>query len=336
MAAVLAGAGKGMRKVDRRVSGMIFDANAADKAARTLEFLEALYSHSQAKGRICLHGGTALNLFVLTPERLSLDADVNYVGDCESDAMPPIRAALEDAVEAVAKELGYVPRAGKGGHAGRTFKFVYVSAMTGSPDFIKMDIDYMNRVPIVPPIMAKSKLDDPIVEFPINAPAEIVASKLKAMCERVVPRDLYDVGRIGATRDEWTTGSDSADHALMIFYYALSSSFPKPQDILGRFDGRERDVETILWPVLPAAIRPTLSELKADASAFVDWATAPQNDNEAEFLALLSTGDYRPELLFGPGSDALQNAIASPAMRWKLRNLRTGIEKGLVEPLRFG
>lgn len=31
----------------------------------------------------------------------------------------------------------------------------------------------------------------------------------------------------------------------------------------------------------------------------------------------------------------IRNAIASPAMKWKLQNLQVGIEKGLVEPIRF-
>ena len=63
------------------MSDLIFDADSADKAARTLEFLESFRSHPDANGKVCLHGGTALNLFVLTPERLSLDADINYIGE---------------------------------------------------------------------------------------------------------------------------------------------------------------------------------------------------------------------------------------------------------------
>ena len=317
------------------MSDLIFDADSADKAARTLEFLESFRSHPDANGKVCLHGGTALNLFVLTPERLSLDADINYIGECAADEMAPVRDALENAVMAVARELGYTPRTGRGGHAGRTFKLMYVSSITGSTDFIKADLDYINRVPILSPVMAKSKLESPVVKFPINAPAEIAAGKLKAICERVVPRDLYDIGRIAKTQSDWSTGNDASDHALMIFYFALSSSFPKPQDILSRFDGRERDIEMILWPVLPADERPTLDEMRSAALPFLSWATAPQNEQEAEFLASLSTGDYRPELLFDSNSDALRNAIASPAMKWKLQSLQAGIEKGLVEPIRF-
>ncbi len=318
------------------MSDLVFDRGSADKAARTLELLEALRSHPAARGKVCLHGGTALNLFVLAPERLSLDADINYVGKCEPEEVPSISRALEGAVESVAKELGYVPRAGKGGHAGRTFKLIFESAITGSTDFLKVDLDYMNRVPVLPPTMSKSRLDDLAVEFPINAPAEVVAGKLKAICERVVPRDLYDIGRIARTMHEWSTGDSAMDHALMVFYFALSSSFPKQQDVLARFDGRERDIETILWPVLPAGSRPTLGELKEEASPFLAWATTPVNDGEADFLTSLSVGDYRPDLLFEPDSEPLRNAVMSPAMKWKLQNLRAGIEKGLVKPLRLG
>lgn len=312
---------------------MVFDDESADKASRTLEFLETFHSHPEVKGRVCLHGGTALNLFVLTPERLSLDADINYIGTCATEELPQVREVLENAILAVARELGYDSRAGRGGHAGRTFKLMYDSPITGSRDFIKADLDYINRTPVLSPKMAASKLEGPVIEFPINAPVEIVAGKLKAICERVVPRDLYDIGRIARTRTEWSTGDEELDHALMIFYFALSSSFPKPQDILVRFDGRESDIEAILWPVLPVEMRPTLNELQKVVLPFLSWATLPQNDQEAAFLTSLSMGDYRPELLFGSYPDALQNANTSPAMKWKLKNLRAGIDKGLVKPL---
>ncbi|WP_165062933.1 nucleotidyl transferase AbiEii/AbiGii toxin family protein [Adlercreutzia sp. ZJ154] len=67
------------------MSDLVFDRDSADKVARTLELLEALHSHPAVRGKVCLHGGTALNLFVLAPERLSLDADINYVGACEPE-----------------------------------------------------------------------------------------------------------------------------------------------------------------------------------------------------------------------------------------------------------
>ena len=92
------------------MSDLIFDADSADKAARTLEFLESFRSHPDANGKVCLHGGTALNLFVLTPERLSLDADINYIGECAADEMAPVRDALENA-SWLLRENSDIPRA---------------------------------------------------------------------------------------------------------------------------------------------------------------------------------------------------------------------------------
>lgn len=313
------------------MSEIIFHADASDKATRTLEFLDVFKTHPKAAGRVCLHGGTALNLFVLEPKRLSLDADINFVGNASVEQLPAIRTELEAAIEDVAYELGYKSRAGKGGHAGRTFKLMYESNVTGATEFIKVDMDYLNRVPLLDPVILGSKLENPQMSFPINAPVEVVAGKLKALCERVVPRDLYDIGRIAETLSVWSTGNKSLDHAIMLFYFALSSSFPKPQNVLSRFDGRERDAEEILWPVLPSSERPALAELQEAARAFIEWATTPINENESEFLSNLSQGEYLPDLLFGKHDEILRNAAASPAMAWKLQNLRIGIEQGLIE-----
>jgi hypothetical protein len=312
-----------------------FTAEAEEKATRTLEYLELLGTHPDVRGKICLHGGTALNLFVLYPERLSLDADLNFLGNGSAVDLEPDRIAVEDALCAVARELGYEPRPGKPGHAGRTFKLLYQSQTSGGSEFLKVDLDFMNRVPLFDPVKAESTAGIAHASFPINAPIEVVAGKLKALCERVVPRDLFDIGRAATNRDDWTTGDQSLDHAVMLFYFSLATSFPKNMDVLGRFDDRDHDVEQILWPVLPAGNRPTAEQLREAASAFVEWATTPQNVSEAEYLARLSCADYSPELLFGNDRKLLARAQSSPAMAWKIKNLKRGISKGLVDPLPF-
>lgn len=307
-----------------------FGDEALDKTIRVLEFLDVFKNAPGAKGKVCLHGGTALNLFALTPERLSLDADVNYIGEPCKDDIYEDRLALERAVSETARELGYEPRAGKEAHAGRTFKLMYNSEIIGSRDFLKVDLNFMNRVPLLDPVMAKATTDVFPATFPINAPVEIVAGKLKAICERVVPRDLFDIGRIAKIRPAWSSGDDELDHSILMFYFSLSASFPKNLDILARFKGRDKDVEEILWSVLPVGQRPSLATLIDAASPFIQWATTPQNDDEREYLQQLALGNYNPELLFSSHENILSNAQASPAMRWKVMNLEKGIEAGII------
>lgn len=310
-----------------------FSPESVDKTSRILEYLDVFKTHPHTKGKVCLHGGTALNLFALEPDRLSLDADINYLGNESAENIKIDRTKLEKAVVDVARELGYAPTVGKDGHAGRTFKLLYRSPITDGNDFLKVDLNFMNRVPLLKPLMATSTTDVLNASFPINAPVEIVAGKLKAICERVVPRDLFDIGRIARSKESWTSGNDKKDHAIMMFYFSLSASFPKQMDVLSRFDGREKDVETILWPVLPTGNHPSLLELKIAASDFITLATQPQYDTEKQYLEMLAQGEYRPDILFADDPDLAQRADASPAMAWKLVNLRKGIEEGLVHPL---
>lgn len=58
-----------------------------DKVERLLDLLAELNEHPVLKGKLALHGGTAINLFMLDVPRLSVDIDLSYVGAISRDAM---------------------------------------------------------------------------------------------------------------------------------------------------------------------------------------------------------------------------------------------------------
>jgi hypothetical protein len=78
-----------------------FEANTLEKAVRLLDLLNPLQSHPYLKGRLALKGGTALNLFLSDIPRLSVDADLNYIGALDKDTMLAERPSVEKAVGAV-------------------------------------------------------------------------------------------------------------------------------------------------------------------------------------------------------------------------------------------
>ncbi|MCL2788060.1 MAG: nucleotidyl transferase AbiEii/AbiGii toxin family protein [Micrococcales bacterium] len=57
-----------------------FRPEAAEKTTRLLVVLDRLRANPFLRPRLCLHGGTALNLFALGMPRLSVDIDLNYIG----------------------------------------------------------------------------------------------------------------------------------------------------------------------------------------------------------------------------------------------------------------
>ncbi|MBP3884892.1 MAG: nucleotidyl transferase AbiEii/AbiGii toxin family protein [Olsenella sp.] len=50
-----------------------FPPQTLDKVERLLDLLEELGEHPRLRGRLALHGGTAINLFLLDVPRLSVD-----------------------------------------------------------------------------------------------------------------------------------------------------------------------------------------------------------------------------------------------------------------------
>ncbi len=58
-----------------------FQVAALEKVLRLVELLQAFSEHPVLKDALALKGGTALNLFVFDLPRLSVDIDLNYIGE---------------------------------------------------------------------------------------------------------------------------------------------------------------------------------------------------------------------------------------------------------------
>jgi predicted nucleotidyltransferase component of viral defense system len=64
-----------------------FEPMLLEKVAHLLSLLNALREQPTLRNKLVLKGGTALNLFVFEVPRLSVDIDLNYVGDEGRDDM---------------------------------------------------------------------------------------------------------------------------------------------------------------------------------------------------------------------------------------------------------
>src|ERR1700751_5858058 len=76
-----------------------------EKVLRLLDLLQAIADDSVLSSRVALKGGTALNVFQLPLDRLSVDIDLNYIG-----ALPraEIDAWIANAVEDCRAGLGHL------------------------------------------------------------------------------------------------------------------------------------------------------------------------------------------------------------------------------------
>jgi predicted nucleotidyltransferase component of viral defense system len=89
-----------------------------EKVIHLLGLLEDLAGHPYLRGRLALKGGTALNLFVFDVPRLSVDADLNYIGAADRATMLEERPRVEEALQAVFARRGYGVRRTPSDHAG--------------------------------------------------------------------------------------------------------------------------------------------------------------------------------------------------------------------------
>lgn len=296
-----------------------FQPAVVDKVERLLDLLEEMGRHPALKGKLCMHGGTAINLFMLGIPRLSVDIDISYIGAEGREAMMEERPSIESAIMQIGNAQGYSVSPTKGDHAGRTFKLLYRGGW--GPDNVKIDVIYLNRVPLLP-VQPKSCPMRSGISVVMFDDLELIGGKVKAFYDRVKIRDLYDIANIYAFLSEREESSFA--HKVILYHASISACFPNSFEKRAktRFADRQRDLEQQLYPMLKGTDdAPTLEQLITRAELFIEDYVLPQDDTEQEFLDRFAAGSFKPELLFGVGETA-EKAARSPEAAWKLLNLK--------------
>lgn len=305
-----------------------FQEKTLDKVERLLRLLEELGRHPVLKGKLCMHGGTAINLFMLEAPRLSVDIDLSFIGAEGQEQMLQERPSIEKAVNEVITFSGYTSSHGGNEHAGRTFRLRY-SGQWG-PDQIKIDLIYLNRVPLIEPQVRECCLRSTLSVLTFSD-FELAGGKVKALYDRVAIRDLYDISNIQDYLKEYLKKHPEQEdlcHKTMLFHASISKHFPLPLPgrVADRFSEREDEFETQLYPMLKEGKRPALKALVASAESFVDDYVLLKNEREMEYLERLAQADYQPAVLFEDYPTILVAAQKNPEALWKLMNLKKMLE----------
>lgn len=153
-----------VERVNLNFSG--FRPDIIEKVIRLLLILERIGNHAFLGSRMSLHGGTALNLFVLAMPRLSVDIDLSYVGNTDREQMLAERPAIEHAIADIARELGFTVTISPAEHSGRTFRLQYKG--TAGLDSVKIDTNFLNRSPLLPLQRKTVVLDSPMLRHGIQ------------------------------------------------------------------------------------------------------------------------------------------------------------------------
>lgn len=313
-----------LRRLMAEAEATGFRADVLEKAAQLLGLLDSIQSHPFLRGKFALKGGTALNLFVFDVPRLSVDIDLNYVGNESRDAMLEERPRIADALQAVfSREDFSVRRVPPDEHAGGKWSLRYPAA-SGQSGRIDVDVNYMYRVPLWPittmdshPLGSWKATAVPVVDI-----HELAAGKLVALLDRHKARDLFDSSLVLSM-----TGLDNKMlRTAFVVYGAMERKdwrTVSAEDVA--FDSAE------LSGQLMPALR-TVGTQSLDAASYGDMlveqcraglgALLPFGDAERAFLdLLLDEGHIDSGLL--THDTALQERIqAHPLLEWKAQNVR--------------
>lgn len=306
-----------------------FRAEVIEKSLHLLNLLNALNSHPILKGKWILKGGTALNLFVLDIPRLSVDIDLNYVGDLNREEMLANRPKVEKAIQAVFSRDGFTIKRAPNEHAGGKWRLKYQTS-SGQSGNLEVDFNFMFRLPLWDIRHADSHTfgDFQAKSIPVLDLHELAAGKLSALMSRTQARDLYDSYKIFKM--------DNLDYNQLRLGFVVYGA-------MNRKDWRTVSIDDINFdPVdLKRHLFPMLRLNSVEARTAPEEYGAylveecrknltnvlPFTKNEKEFLDLLNDQGKIDATILSDNT-VLQEAIQNqPMLQWKALNVKQ--HKGL-------
>ena len=295
-----------------------------EKVIHLLNLLQGFRSHPFLKERFALKGGTALNLFVFSVPRLSVDMDLNYIGVADREAMLAERPKVEEAIRAVCLREDMTVVREPGDHAGGKWRLRYNAAPGGTGN-LEVDLNFMFRVPLWDVTTTDSRQigSSQASRIPILDLHELAAGKLTALLARHASRDLFD-SHLLLTRHELDT-----ERLRLAFtvYGAMNRRdwrTVQAEDV----DFEARELRDQLLPTVRQGLLEECGDPHEWAATLVSECRSalgcvlPFRDPEREFLdRILSHGEIAPALLTDDGTLA-ERIARSPGLLWKAIHVR--------------
>jgi predicted nucleotidyltransferase component of viral defense system len=299
-------------------------AGTLEKVLRLLDVLQEIAGDELLADRLVLKGGTALNVFHLRLDRLSVDIDLNYVGALDRAAMEAERPALDDALNRLLTAMGYAIRRQPGEHAGGKWIGRFTSVLGGGAT-LEVDVNYMARQPL----FGVDRLDSVVLgdvqakAIPVLNLHEVIASKLVALVDRRAARDLFDARRIlDIPNLDWAR--------IKVAMLAYGAS--------GRRDWRQASIDDIggdpkeLRQKLAICLPQNAFDPAGGVEAWIEQSVAACREqlaplfeltpNEAVFLdGVLDQGQVDASLL-AVDAEIQARIAAMPMLLWKAQNVR--------------
>ena len=297
-------------------SDMGFLKNSVEKVLRLVEVLKDLERNPVTKGKFVLKGGTAINLFYLNLPRISVDIDVNYIGFLPKQDMKEDREKIKSEILKIF-DGDYEIEELMNEHALLQLKFGYMT-LSGSSDALRLEINFLLRQPIITHISKRLNGFNDEFWFPCLDEIEIFASKTIACLSRYSPRDLYDLyGWIRSSGD-----INKSNFRYLLTYFALVAR----RTLFDLYDLKfesitDKEIKDHLLPMLQRRSKPQRKEMIKTVQDFLKPFITLTDDEEREIKNFYATGELNTDFFF-PDKKIRQNIIQSPAMVWKIKNIK--------------
>ncbi len=290
-----------------------------EKVYRLLAALDQFMVIPYLRDRLVLKGGTALNLFYFEDiPRLSVDIDMNYIGQLERSKMLEERTIINDAIYQIFQKNHFELHRNPNHHAGGKMVWRYPSAL-GQMGNLEIDLNYMYRQPLWPVVWLESKFHiEKIVKIPVLDIHELAAGKLAALFDRQASRDLFDAHylltkctlvnsklRLGFVTYLAMTGIALSNLNIEFLNYKISEVHNRLLPVLRQKSVPRTQTEITIWS------SKLLEELREALILII-----PLKKEEVEFIRQIRDfGEIRPELI--TDDKLLTNTIQRhPAIQW--------------------
>ncbi len=293
-----------------------------EKVLRLKEILKYLNTDEYLHEHLALKGGTAINLTIFNLPRLSVDLDLDFTHNLPLEDMEKDREKITEILKNYMEEEGYLlSESSRYSHSLDSMLFQYQNA-GGNRDNVKLELNYSLRAHIFAPVERKIVTDifEENVIVRTLEPMEIFAAKANALMSRAAARDLYDFNNM-----IYFGLFDESEYELfrkcIIFYSSISADKINKTFDTSAIDGLEfSKIRRDLFPVLRKKDNFNLDERKEEAKKFIKklMVLAPE---EAKYLELFETGEYRPELLF-ENDEIIRNIGEHPMAIWKMKSAK--------------
>lgn len=298
-----------------------------EKVIWLMELLNAIADDSYLSTRLALKGGTALNLFHFDLPRLSVDADLNYIGAIDRNTMLEERPEIENRIKRLFERMGLTMLRNPKEYAGGKMVWRYPSAL-GNQGNIEVDINFMYRVPLLPTEQRNSitMAGKQVTNLQVLDIHEVAAGKLTALLERQTGRDFFDANELF----KYAEIDKNKLRTIFVLYSAMCSKKNMLSLTVNDITVDHRDLKNKLIPVMKNNFFDGFSSIKEWTTAIINNTRKgfdtllPYTSSEAEFIRSVINGiGVKPELFIHNENLVDFSLIKKhPALLWAKKRIR--------------